>query len=71
MKCPDCGVVDMLSTIESLQGLAGCDFIKQDGPEWNGRTDVLYDTSTTIGVSCQQCGWEHEGGDWIEKLVVS
>lgn len=70
MKCPSCEEVDMLATIEHLQGLAECDSISQEGPEWSGTTDVLYETSKTVGIHCQ-CGWEYEGDDWIKQLKDS
>lgn len=70
MKCPSCGEVDTLATLETLEGLAECDFIYPEGPEWNGTTDVLYDTSKTVGICCQ-CGWEHKGEDWIDHLVAT
>lgn len=68
IKCPSCAEGDMLSTIEKLVGLAECDEITKSGPEWNGTTNVIYDTSETVGVSCE-CGWEYEGADWMNQLV--
>jgi hypothetical protein len=70
LKCPSCEQVHTLSTIENLVGLAECDSIKKDGPQWSGRTDVIYDTSKAVGVHCGECGWEFIGSDWIEELVV-
>jgi hypothetical protein len=58
-----------MSTIESLVGLAECDAIETDGPDWNGTTNVIYEESKTVGVHCD-CGWEYEGDDWIDHLAA-
>lgn len=67
-KCPRCESESSLATLEQIYGLAGCSAISADGPDWGGETEVLYDTSTTVGVSCQECGWEYEGADWLNQL---
>lgn len=69
LTCPECKQGDSLSTTERILGSAQCNEINEDGPDYNGYTDVWYDTSETIGVSCL-CGWEYEGPDWMQKLLV-
>lgn len=69
LHCPNCKKPDLLATIEELEGFAECTKITSDGPEWNGSTEVIYDSSTTVGVYCQECDWEYRGSDWLDKLA--
>lgn len=71
LACPRCGRTDALSTIETLTGLAPCTVTVVDGAvdvEHTGYTDVLWETSITLGVTCK-CGFEHEGDDWEDQLL--
>jgi hypothetical protein len=65
--CPNCHSPE-LATIEQLLGSAPVT-VDDDGAEhWHNSTDVHWDTSTSIGVTCRSCGWRYEGLDYIEKL---
>jgi hypothetical protein len=72
LACPSCGSTE-LSTIEEIQGLAGCTVTRNaDGTadiDHDGYTDILWDTSTTAGVSCASCEWDYRGDDWAAQLV--
>lgn len=73
LACPTCGRTDALSTIETLTGLAPCTVTVVDGAvdvEYDGYTDVLWETSITLGVTCK-CGFEHEGDDWEDQLLLT
>lgn len=67
--CPSCGSTE-LGTIERLYGVADFAAINTDGyPEWTGRTEVDWDSSTTVGATCGNCHWWYEGDDWTHQLV--
>ena len=68
LSCPKCGESDRLSTTERLIGLALCEIYDNDRIEYEGSTEILWDTSETIGITCS-CGWEYEGDDWINQLT--
>jgi hypothetical protein len=67
LACPECGKSDCLSTTERLYGLAFCEVYEDGEIAFEGGTEVLFDTSETIGIVCR-CGWQYEGEDWIEQL---
>jgi hypothetical protein len=74
LGCPTCREA-RLSTIERIDGLASISTITQDASgeieyDFTGDTEVLWDTSTTVGVQCRSCDWSHEGDDWVEQLVA-
>ena len=71
LHCPQCHRDDQLGTIERLDGVAECAEITAEGPEFTGETEVIYDTSETVGVQCQACYWDYIGEDWIKKLATS
>jgi hypothetical protein len=57
---------DLAVTVRSPKSMFGR---ADDGTEhWHNSTDVHWDTSTSIGVTCRSCGWRYEGLDYIEKL---
>lgn len=69
LKCPSCNSADQLGTVEHLEAIASCEAITNLGPEYDGDTEVIYDTSKTVGVSCK-CGFEYIGDDWLDKLNI-
>lgn len=72
LGCPSCRSVESLQTIEKLEALSNVSRITFDGEiDFAGDTEVLWDSSTTVGVFCQNCNWEYEGERWIDKLVPS
>jgi hypothetical protein len=59
LACPRCGS-RRISTIEHLAAIARCHAITVDATgqpqfHWTGWTDVAWDTSTTIGLQCDDC----------------
>ena len=68
-KCPECQRDDGLAVVRTVQGLEECQFISEDGPVWDGHTEILSDTAVTVGVACQECYWQYEGQDWMNKLL--
>lgn len=71
LTCPACGVAN-LGTIEQVKGVAQATIDIVDGKielDHGGHTDMDWDSSTTIGVSCRECGWDHEGPDWADQLI--
>lgn len=74
LACPSCANTHTLSTIERLLGSTKINSIFGGGNALvdigydNSGTDIDDDSSETIGVSCD-CGWRHEGDDWLDKLV--
>lgn len=70
MACPQCGSTE-LATIEQLEGTAACTISESGDIDWEGRTDVNWDSSTTIGVECRGCGWEDQGESLTANLKRS
>jgi hypothetical protein len=69
LKCPRCKSDDSFKTIEKLEAFAICDSIKENGAiDYTGESEMLYDSSVTIGVYCYHCDWEYVGDDWLDKL---
>lgn len=72
LACPECGSDD-LATIEVVEGTCDSDFvITKDGERVDfgqGETDLDWDTSTTIGVTCNGCDWEERGAGYLDELV--
>lgn len=68
LGCPDCGETGELATIEQLVGTARCVVSRgEDGRielDHEGYTEVCWDSSETIGIECQDCGFEYQGADW-------
>jgi hypothetical protein len=59
LACPKCGST-RLSSVEQLQAAGRCRAITVDATgasrfHWTGWTDAYWDTSTTIGLSCNDC----------------
>jgi hypothetical protein len=74
LACPKCDNADSLATIEAITGTANADRIarEQGGSvdiRWQGRTEVDWDSSTTVGVMCMGCTWSYRGDDWDEQLA--
>lgn len=70
--CPECGDTQSLATIETLEGAAACQIVRDDGEvcvSHDGETDVDWDSSVTLGISCQACGYEYRGDDWEQVLA--
>ena len=67
LSCPECGKSDQLATTERLIGLALCEVYDNKEVVYEGSTEILWDSSETIGISCR-CGWEYENNDWINQL---
>ncbi|HEU0130803.1 MAG TPA: hypothetical protein VFQ85_07410 [Mycobacteriales bacterium] len=75
LVCPNCARNDGLSTTERLSGHAPIVHVTAaaDGTrhfDWVGRTEVDYDSATTVGVNCCYCGWSYDGDDWLNQLAV-
>lgn len=70
LACPTCGETESLATTERLYGAALCNEITAEGPEYEGYTEMDWDSSTTVGVECGGCGWAYRGADWLDQLVV-
>lgn len=72
LLCPACGY-STLSTIEQLFGYAGAAASRDDTGEvklvWDGDTRMDWDSSTTVGIMCDECGWEYWGDDWDAQLL--
>lgn len=70
--CPGCGN-DTLSTIEELIGYAEIKVYRSEKgnvfKNWEGSTEVDWDTSHSIGIACRTCEWEFRGNDWSKQLV--
>ena len=54
VKCPDCGGTNIRS-IESLQGSCDFDTVTDGIPDFNGYTEVYWDSSETTGYECGHC----------------
>lgn len=73
--CPACGSSD-LATIEDLLGSAGCEVFR-DGKtgegvhNYDGWTEVSWDSSESKGFECRSCHWTQEGreGPDYDQLV--
>jgi hypothetical protein len=62
-KCPKCESADDFETVEELIGHAEVTGIYRDAetrpsPDFAGETEILWDTSETVGLRCDACGWE-------------
>lgn len=68
LACPSCGM-DRLVTIESLTGRARADITTND-IHYHGETQILWETTETIGVACEECSWSYVGSDWQDQLAV-
>ena len=70
LACPTCATTDDLQTIESLYGHASTTRIEADRTiDFTGWTEIDWDSSQTVGAFCKNCGWSHEGDDWLGHLV--
>jgi hypothetical protein len=69
--CPRCRSTD-LGTLENLLGTAGCR-VRRIGGELefvhDGWTDVDWDSSTSIGITCRSCSWEDSDKGWEHRLL--
>lgn len=84
LVCPNCHVGDRLATLEKIEALAdggaGVRFTPAAGFgrtarvderrvfDHDGLTDVLYDTSESIGIYCRNCDWQSQASDVNEAL---
>tara|TARA_R100000656_G_scaffold109936_1_gene81972 strand:+ start:1953 stop:2189 length:237 start_codon:yes stop_codon:yes gene_type:complete len=72
--CPKCGSHEIV-TIEEMQGSAGIIDISKGTPEWDGYTEVHWDSMETIGIACTRCLYEEmavdgfDYNDWTKKEV--
>lgn len=57
MACPNCIEWDQLQTIERIYGYAPAEFFSDGEVDWEGHTEVDWDSSTTEGIYCKGCGW--------------
>lgn len=63
LVCPSCGS-DRLATIEKLEGFADVIVMDDGKVGWgSGGTDILWDTSKTVGIHCRDCDWEADATD--------
>jgi hypothetical protein len=73
LGCPECGGQG-LATLEQLEGLCLSDFTVDEvdvvHSEPHGYTEILWDTSTTIGVVCRECDWSSNHPEWAAQLAV-
>lgn len=73
LLCPKCYSPERLGTLEVIEGAAGATITMSDSGQvevdYDGGTDVFWDSSTTVGVICQSCSWQHKGDDWASALV--
>lgn len=72
LGCPECGDAESLATLETLEATAACRISRDAGGvhiEHDADTDVNWDSSTTIGITCLACGYEYQGEDWEETLT--
>lgn len=75
--CPKCGSTESLATVEVLEGLAPLDISRSwnsEGTvvvetEHSGSTDVLWDSSSSVGLCCRACLWEVRCDDYLDHLV--
>jgi hypothetical protein len=73
LVCPFCGS-DAIGTAEKIDGLARATFTA--GPDGNlvinydGGTEVYWDTSTTVGFGCNACGNWETGVGWQDWLLA-
>lgn len=69
IRCKGCGS-DRIASVETLLGSCNIEGIDDDGaPEFSGSTDVHWDTSTTTGYECRDCGMETvELDDLVEEV---
>jgi hypothetical protein len=61
--CPNCGSKE-LATVERLMGDAYGNAIDDDmGPRFlhEGWTEIYWDSSESIGLTCRSCHWEQTG----------
>ena len=78
LVCPNCGSTD-LATIEDLSGSAHCKAVLDPDTgarsvEYDGWTEVHWDSSTSMGIECRSCGWEQEAaqdGPALNELEVA
>ena len=72
--CPKCGSHEIV-TIEQLYGVSRLVDITKGQPDWDGYTEVHWDCSETIGISCTACLYEEmrvdgfDYNDWTKKEV--
>lgn len=72
LACPKCQDPSSLATVERIIGhsaiavrldVAGA--MQLDSAH---RTELDWDSATTVGVSCRGCFWTYEGEDWPRQL---
>jgi hypothetical protein len=74
LVCPSCAG-DELATVEQIIGHSRVTIkTGADGApamhHHNG-TDLLWDTTKSIGIHCTSCGWEHLGCDYLDQLTAA
>ena len=72
LLCPSCHSPE-LATIERTVAIQPVRFERErDGSlthTYPLAARVDWDTSTTIGLRCQACGWTHQAPDWAAQLL--
>jgi len=74
LVCPNCHS-DNLGTIEDISGVALCsayvDISNGDrSVEHDGWTDVCWDSSTSVGITCRDCMWESHSDNYMADLIL-
>lgn len=69
MACPQCKEYDALQTIERIMGYASAEFFSDSTIDWEGHTEMDWDSSKTIGIYCKHCGWEGTGASLLVPYV--
>ena len=69
--CPKCSGTSELGSIESVKGFCHI-LIDADNDDWTfgGRTDMNWDSTTSIGWMCRSCNWATDNPQWIEQFSI-
>jgi hypothetical protein len=74
LVCPACDSDD-LASVEQIIGHAPVTIKTRarasgvPAMHYHGRTDLLWDTTKSIGIHCRSCGWERLGSDCLDQLT--